>query len=475
MTMLRLYDRALLTAAAGFLLSALLTGAFAQAQTAAQPYATQGEWAVEFVPANQATRSPAHCRATKSFGTENALRFAYGDTLKAIDFMGLGSHALGQSFGVTYVFDNDESNAISKTAINVADNEGVEWIRLDESEDGPGSDDALSNTKVLTIRASSTRNRWQYPLAGTRVAINTAIECLNQRVRANAPAVAQVAPPAQAAPPAAAAPAQTQARPADCLLTINGRNYIDGRCQFETDQDGSFRVFGERHFAYVTVFSPGIAEGSWNSDPPRQSAQEPLGGLTRNGACWESQTVRICAWQLGQRPPGVAQRPAAPPPAVRVAPSPPPMIAQAPPLRPAGRPPAPGKSFYAMAEGVDVPSLCPDIKGGRIGPGTPIQMWQCHQQAPQRFGLDPRRGVVFAATAPHLCVDGDDKQQLMLVHCNQVRAQWRYDPGSKTIRSSNGLCWDIAGGNVPSNIRQHARVIAWRCHNQINQQFVLND
>ena len=75
------------------------------------------------------------------------------------------------------------------------------------------------------------------------------------------------------------------------------------------------------------------------------------------------------------------------------------MIVQAPPPRPAGRPPTPGKSFYATAEGADVPSLCPDIKGGRIAPGTPIQMWQCHQQAPRQF--EPIRVGASSSRPPH--------------------------------------------------------------------------
>jgi hypothetical protein len=82
-------------------------------------------------------------------------------------------------------------------------------------------------------------------------------------------------------------------------MAVNGRTCIDGSCRFDADKDGSFRVFGTRHFAYVTVLSPGVAEASWNEDPPTSSVQAPLGGLRRNGACWESPTVQICAWQLG--------------------------------------------------------------------------------------------------------------------------------------------------------------------------------
>ena len=146
-------------------------------------------------------------------------------------------------------------------------------------------------------------------------------ECRDARIPASQGA--QPAPPARAAQasPPAIPPSQTEGRPAECLMTVNGKNYIDGGCRFDADPDGSFRVFGKRYFAYVNVTSPGIADASWNFDPPTSSAQAPLGELRRNGACWESPTVRICAWQTGQRPPQTPVAQAVPPP-VQAAPPP---------------------------------------------------------------------------------------------------------------------------------------------------------
>jgi hypothetical protein len=190
--------------------------------------------------------------------------------------------------------------------------------------------------------------------------------------------------------------------------------------------------------------------------------------VRRNGACWDSQTVRICAWGLGERP----QRLPAP---VVQAPPPPPVVQAPPPPPPAARRPAPGRSFYAKAEGADVPSLCVDISGGQIREGTPIMLWQCHQQAPQRFGVIAATSRVFVEAAQHLCVDGNDKQQLRLANCEGIRRNWRYDARTNTIRSNDGLCWDVTGGNVRANLRQRQPIIAWRCHNGINQQFVLNN
>jgi hypothetical protein len=138
------------------------------------------------------------------------------------------------------------------------------------------------------------------------------------------------------------------------------------------------------------------------------------------------------------------------------------------------RPPLAGKSFYLNTEGADEPGLCIDIAGGQLREGTPIQLWKCHQQAPQRFGvIGP--GRVYAMMAQHLCVDGNDREQLRLVNCQSMRRQWRVDARTNTIRSNDGLCWDVTGGNVRANLRQRQPIIAWRCHNGINQQFVLNN
>lgn len=143
----------------------------------------------------------------------------------------------------------------------------------------------------------------------------------------------------------------------------------------------------------------------------------------------------------------------------------------------AAPPPPRGKVFYVVPEGaeVNVPRLCVDVAGGKLAQSTLIQLWGCHGKAPQRFGLDPRNGRIFLAANPKLCVDGVPKQQLLLVPCQSTEAQWRYDEKTSTIRSSNGMCWDMFGGNRPQNIRSREAVYAWPCHGGPNQQFVFND
>lgn len=94
-----------------------------------------------------------------------------------------------------------------------------------------------------------------------------------------------------------AAPALAAQKPASCTLVVKGKSYIEGACQFEADPDGSFRIFGKDYFAYVNVTGK-TAEASWNGAAKASHAHEPLGALTRNGACWENATAKICARAL---------------------------------------------------------------------------------------------------------------------------------------------------------------------------------
>ena len=80
-------------------------------------------------------------------------------------------------------------------------------------------------------------------------------------------------------------------------MAKQGKTYIDGRCNFEADKDGSFRIFGKDYFAYVSMFE-GKADASWNADPKSTHAHSPLGELKRKGACWENATAQICAREL---------------------------------------------------------------------------------------------------------------------------------------------------------------------------------
>ena len=94
-------------------------------------------------------------------------------------------------------------------------------------------------------------------------------------------------------------PSAAQAAQVDCVLEVGGRAYISGPCAFErlSGNDGNFRInaLDDAYFAYVYVKSETTAEAFWNEDPEYRNAQSPLGTLTQDGACWVSDTARICA------------------------------------------------------------------------------------------------------------------------------------------------------------------------------------
>ena len=94
------------------------------------------------------------------------------------------------------------------------------------------------------------------------------------------------------------------AEPASCVLEVEGQSYIDGPCSFEllSSGDGSFKIMGNSgdFFAYVYVEGEGAATAHWNEIAGVNRAHTPLGSLQRNGACWVSDTVRICATAVEQ-------------------------------------------------------------------------------------------------------------------------------------------------------------------------------
>ncbi len=88
-----------------------------------------------------------------------------------------------------------------------------------------------------------------------------------------------------------------------CVLEVQGKTYLSGRCAYLVDRDGSFEVIDPRklwrdegYFAYVNL-DGASAEGSWNEETLSSHADAPLGPLTRRGACWVNKRARICLWR----------------------------------------------------------------------------------------------------------------------------------------------------------------------------------
>ena len=105
------------------------------------------------------------------------------------------------------------------------------------------------------------------------------------------------------AAPFAAIPAQ--AFPARCLLQVDGKKYLSGRCDVEIDPDGSFSI-GTRssgwkraspYFAYV-IFSDDRNKGdaTWNENPKSFHAESELGTVSYDSKseCWINERTKIC-------------------------------------------------------------------------------------------------------------------------------------------------------------------------------------
>jgi len=91
------------------------------------------------------------------------------------------------------------------------------------------------------------------------------------------------------------------AKPGRCLLEVDGTKYINGRCTVELQKGGSFQIYDLKkrgYFAYVTLTDAvGVANGYWNGTDRGSHAHDPLGELTRDGACWVNDRARVCAWR----------------------------------------------------------------------------------------------------------------------------------------------------------------------------------
>lgn len=91
-----------------------------------------------------------------------------------------------------------------------------------------------------------------------------------------------------------------------CVLVVHQAAFIDGPCSFSANDDGSFTLGvtdthegASTYFAYIEVEEndPGKAYGYWNGFPPESHAHEHLGELNRDGACWVSESAKVCAFR----------------------------------------------------------------------------------------------------------------------------------------------------------------------------------
>ena len=104
-----------------------------------------------------------------------------------------------------------------------------------------------------------------------------------------------------------------------CLLIVEGKTRISGRCAYRIDKDGSFVIEGPKQ-VYDGIDYPAAGgslalmqstdywanvfqdEGTWdgygNEDASGVNGQGPnFGPLRRAGACLLNERVRVCLWK----------------------------------------------------------------------------------------------------------------------------------------------------------------------------------
>jgi len=101
-----------------------------------------------------------------------------------------------------------------------------------------------------------------------------------------------------------------------CLLEIDGKKYITGRCAYEIGPGASFEFHGPHqiwagidykpedfageqsndYFASIDV-EGSTADGFWNENIRATHAQAFLGTLRRRGACWVNERAKVCLWR----------------------------------------------------------------------------------------------------------------------------------------------------------------------------------
>jgi len=112
-----------------------------------------------------------------------------------------------------------------------------------------------------------------------------------------APRRDRATPTGRSAPTAAA----TQSAIRTCYLMVDRTVHVSGRCRVFPMGEDAFTLNtwdggkpARSHFAVVMTKANGTATATWNADPDDDRATDPLGTVTRDGACWVNARTRIC-------------------------------------------------------------------------------------------------------------------------------------------------------------------------------------
>ena len=95
------------------------------------------------------------------------------------------------------------------------------------------------------------------------------------------------------------------ARSGKCFLQVRGTVYLNSKCEIEKDNKrGTFSIGRgqtkrSKYFAMVDIdSSSGEGRGFWNGTDATAHAQEELGKLVKQGACWvdyiKNPSIKVC-------------------------------------------------------------------------------------------------------------------------------------------------------------------------------------
>ncbi len=86
-----------------------------------------------------------------------------------------------------------------------------------------------------------------------------------------------------------------------CVLQVDGKTYLNGPCPMSVEKGGDFTIGTDgtkagKYFAMVSIDkAAGTADGWWSGPDGGTHAHDPLGTLTRQGACWVNERAKVCA------------------------------------------------------------------------------------------------------------------------------------------------------------------------------------
>ncbi len=246
------------------------------------------------------------------------------------------------------------------------------------------------------------------------------------------------------------------ARPADCLLEIDGKTYIQGICEFRPEANGAFQISSKYHAARIRPFGSdggdayaGKASASWTGGDPDSTHLQALIGedfVSLSKWCWKGGRGTVCAREFS--PGRLAEWEAA-------------------------RPSGDGIEVYVAG----YPDVC--TAGFRYAIGTPLIIGysDCRGEAgelPRQFHvtadnilIDKHPGLCIDVEAP----DADAGSALVLKDCDAVSNRWKLFEG--VIRStSRDLCW---GWSDEDHGDAQWKLLAVPCHGVVerNRRFTI--